>query len=95
MCRCELTKAMIVQKQNSPFYSFNWLRAEKGMADLFNNVKICTCFIRDVTHVGGVMFNGFFIMFQRCVKVSVLICRIPKFFFLQGLLGNKTIDMII
>lgn len=53
---------------------------------VFQHVRICTCLIRYVGHVVGVMFDCFFIMFQRCFKVLILICRIPKFFFLQGLL---------
>lgn len=42
----------------------------------------CTCLIRYIGHVGGVMFDCFFIMFQRRFKVLILICSIPKFFFL-------------
>lgn len=52
-------------------------------------MRICTCLIRDIGHVGRVMFDCFFIMFQRFFKVLILICSIPKFFFLQGLLRRE------
>lgn len=35
------------------------------------------------------MFDCFFIMFQCCFKVLILIRSVPQFFFLQGLLGKK------
>lgn len=60
-----------------------------SLASLFQHVTMHTCLIRYVRHVGGIMFDCFFIMFQCCFKVLILIRSVPQFFFLQGLLGNK------
>lgn len=60
---------------------------------VFQHLTKLTCLIRHVGHVGGIMFDCFFIMFQRCFKVLILICKIPQFFFLQGLLKTM-IDII-
>lgn len=51
----------------------------------FQCIRIFTCLIRNVGHVGGVVFDCFFIVFQRCFKVFILICSIAKLFLLQGL----------
>ena len=60
-----------------------------SLASLLQHVTMHTCLIRYIRHVGGIMFDCFFIMFQCCFKVLILIRRVPQFFFLQGLLGNK------
>lgn len=48
-----------------------------------------TCFVGDVGHVGRVVFDGLLVMFQCHFKVFILICRIAKFLFLQGLSEEK------
>lgn len=52
-------------------------------------MTICTCLVGYVSHVGGVMLDCFFIMFQRFFKVLILICRVPKFLFLHSLLKKE------
>lgn len=61
---------------------------------MVHRVGMLTCFIRYVSHVGRVMFDCSFVMFQRRFKVFILVRRIPQFLFLQGLSEKERVDML-
>lgn len=71
-------------------------KKHEGVSVTFGNSQelggICTCFIGYVAHVGGIMLDRCFVMFQRAFKISGLVRRISKFFFLQGLQRHVRMD---